>query len=201
MVQQPLSGIRTSTPDNLVFDAGVIYANIDLAALENPTGGWEDAIVGATAIGATRESAVFNANRELREVEVNGTLGPTKGLTYRDTIRPTLTATMIEMTTANLQMMVAGAISEDTGKFDRISGAEIQEADYLTNIALAATIKGSSQPVVFVLMNVLVHTSPELEFEDHSELDAEVEFVGHFPLDNTRDEVECWRVYRPNEES
>lgn len=199
MVQEPLSGLRVETPSNLVLDAGAIFANIDVEDLEAT--GWDAAIAAATAIGATRGNATFNANRELREVDVNGTLGAVRGLVFRNEVRPTLTATLIEITAENLGRMIAGGQSSPVGEFSRFSGQEIEDASYFNNIALAATVIGSDEPLVLVLFNVLVHTSPDFEFEDHNELGVEVEFVAHFPLEDPRNELSCWRVYRPLAES
>lgn len=195
-----LSGLSTSTPDFLVFDAGVIYANIDISELENPAGGWEAAIAAAVLLGATRGGATFNANRELRDVDVNGTLGPVRGLKYRNMIRPTLTATFIEMKTENLRIAM-NAVAAEVGKFDKITGAEIGDASYLENVAIAAMQGIKEEPVVFVLRNVLVETSPDFSFEEHNEVSTEMEFVGHFPLSAPRDEAQVWGAYVPTEES
>jgi hypothetical protein len=195
---QGLSGITVATPDNLVLDAGVVYANIDIEALEAT--GWTAAIATADALGATRGSAVFNANRTLREVGVNGALGPVRGLIRRQEVRPTLTATLLEQTTEQFTRYLAGAVSDETASgYDKIEGGEITDDSYLENIALAARVQGedSTDPVIFVLQNVLVHTSPAFETEDENEMGVECEFVGQFPLDGPQDESEVWAVYRP----
>lgn len=195
---QGLSGITTATPDNLVLDAGVVYANIDIAALEST--GWTAAIAQADNLGATRGSATFNANRTLREVEVNGALGPVQGLIRRQEVRPTLTATLLEQTSEAFTRYLAGAGSDPTASgYDKITGGEITDNAYLENIALAARVQGedSEDPVIFVLQNVLVHTSPAFTTEDENEMGVETEFVGHFPLTGPQDESEVWAVYRP----
>lgn len=193
---QGLSGIRTETPDNLVLDAGVIYANIDIEELE--TSGIDAALADAEEVGATRGAATFSANRTLRDVEVNGALGSVVGLVRRQEVRPTLTATLVEVTSDNILRQNAGSVSETAGGYDKITGGEITSDAFFENIAMIARVQGADDPIVFVLKNVLVHTSPGYETEDESEIGVETEFVGHFPLEDPLDEEEVWAIYRPS---
>ena len=198
---QGFSGIRTETPQNLVLDAGVAYANIDVDELE--TSGWSEAITGAQNLGATRGGASFDLNRQLREIEVNGALGPVDQLIRRQEIRPTLSVTLLEMTADNLLKAVAGGqmveVPDTTPEYERISGGEITSASFLDNIALATRLQGSTdnKPIVFVLYNAMVHTSPPMSAEEQNEMGIECEFVGHFPLESPQDEATVWRIYRP----
>lgn len=196
-----ISGLRIETPENLVFGEGVAYANIDVDALESDPGddltAWELAIADAIPLGATRGDATFNPNRTLRQIEVNGTLGRVRELVRRESVEPTLTVTLLEQTPENLQMLIAGARRDYAGRFHRITGGEIGQNSFIDNIALAATMEGSNEPIVFVLFNALVVDSVEFPIPGTGEMAVTVTFVGHFPLDNPKDESQVWRLYRP----
>jgi hypothetical protein len=201
---QGLSGVGADTSKHLIFDAGVVYANIDITALEDgtsedPVG---DAIENAIKFGATRGGSTFNVGRTLRDVEVDGRLGRVKGLTRRQTVEPVLTVNMLEMTKANLAQAIAGATQTTTGKFTKITGGPITDDSYLENLALFASYTGSTKPVIVVIFNPMVHDSFDMSFTDDNELVGAVPFLAHFdPADGEPDEDKLWRIYHPGEDA
>jgi len=194
---QGLSGITDESFRSLILDAGAAYFNIDLTALEDGAS-FEDAVATAIAaaipIGATRGGGVFNANRELREIEADGQLGPTRGLIRRTTVRPTLTVTLLEQTLDNLRRQFPGAVVTTAGVWERVTGGPITDGTYVDNVALVTTYGEEGQYIVMVVENALVMESPDFATEDKNEVATEVTFVGCFDGVNAS---EPWRVYLP----
>lgn len=194
---QGLHGLTDDTFRSLILDAGVVYANIDLTALESGSDiedAVENAIAAAIPLGATRGGASFNVNRTLRQIEADGQLGPTKGLIRREEVAPELTVTLLEQTAENLQRQFPGATVETAGAFTRIKGGPITSDTYVNNVALITTYGEEGKYIVLVVENALVMESPEFATEDKNEVATEVTFVGTFAGVNAD---EPWRVYLP----
>lgn len=175
-----LSGVNPNTPHNLVLDCGILYKNIDIAALRAGTG-VAAALAGATVLGATRGGATFTTNKESRQVEVDGLRFPIKGLERIDMFRPELTCTLIELTQANLQLLMGAHTTTalPNSWAEIVPDIEIDESDYIDNIALLATHSGSADELIVVLENVLMVEGMELPFEDKNELAIACTFRGH----------------------
>lgn len=194
---QGLNGLTDDTFRSLILDAGAAYANIDLDALESGVDmatAIENAITDAIPLGATRGGATFNAARELREIEADGQLGPTRGLIRRTEVRPTLTVNLLEQTPQNLRLQFPGAVVSEAGAFQKITGGPITNDTYVDNVALVTTYGAQGQFIVLVVENALVLESPDFSTEDKDEVVTEVEFVGCFSGVNAD---EPWRVYLP----
>ena len=192
---QGRSGINADTPSRLVFDAGELFLNINLTALEAT--GVADAIEHAIPLGATRGGSTFNPNRTLRNMEVDGALGPVRGMVRRESVEPTLSAILLEMSEDNLLEAFAGSVSTTAGEFEKITGGPILDATYRDNVALLATYSGDDEPVIFVLQNVLVTETAEINLEDQNEPVLDVTFAGHFDPDDI--EEEPWIIYHPGD--
>ena len=198
---QGLSGLTDQTFESLVLDAGAVFFDIDLDALEQ--GGdvqtcVENAIADAIPLGATRGGSSFNVNRTLRQIEADGQLGPTKNLIRREEVAPELAVTLLEQTPENFRRQFPGAVVEAKGPFDRITGGPITPEAYAGNVALVTTYGEEGQFIVLVVENPLALESPDFTTEDKNEVATSVTFVGTFAGVNAR---EPWRVYVPSQES
>jgi hypothetical protein len=196
---QGLTGISTNTASHFLLDAGQAYANIDVTLLETAgTNAWTNAITATNALslGATRGGSSFNPGRTLREIPVDGSIGPVKGHIRRQESRPTLTLNLIEITLAQLQRSLAGQATTTTGSFSRIVGGPIAASSYLTNVAIATTFTGNtSLPVVILLRDPIVMEAPEVSFTDEDETVISVTFTGTV-LAGTPN-TEAWAIYHP----
>jgi hypothetical protein len=105
------TGLNANTPDRIMVDAGAIYLNYGLTT--------------ERLLGATRGGNEFNLNRTVRDVEVDGVMGSTKGLRRVVEVRPQLTCNLIELSLDNLLKAIAGASSEEA------KATEIVDAEYL----------------------------------------------------------------------
>lgn len=196
---QGRSGISAATAANMVLDAGEVWFNIDVDALEDGTASdpWADAIAATTAVklGGTRGGNSFNPNRTIRQMPVDGAIGPVKGFNRRQSSAPVLTVNLLELTPENLERAIAGANSATAGLFEKITGGEIEDADYITNVAFATTLKGEDNPIVIVIQNALVMEAPEFSAVDEDETVLTVAFTGHVLA--TAPNTEVFAIYHP----
>ena len=193
---QGRSGLSILTADNTVLDAGEVWFNIDKTALE--TTGWAAAIAAGTRVGGTRGGNSFSPGRTIREMPVDGAIGPVRGFNRRASSRPALTVNMLELTVENLETAIAGATATTTGgttDLTKFVGDEITDGKYITNVAIATTIKGETEPVVILIENALVLEAPEFSFADEDEMVLSVTFVGHTLSSDPN--VEAFSVYHP----
>jgi len=167
--------VTKETLQSLILDAGVVYLNYGDTTNER--------ILGATEGGNT-----FTVEREIREIPFDGMKGKTKGA--RRIIREDakLTVNLKELTAENIATALAGAtISEIPDKEDyqeiRSTGF-LQDSDYIDNVALVATISGSTKPVVIILENVLSDGNFEIGATDKEEAVIAVEFSAHYDPDD-----------------
>jgi hypothetical protein len=219
---QGRNGISTATPNRLIFDSGELFLNIDTTALETPLDDdyimsfmsasqpfvvaprfdLADTLAPATSLGATRGGASFNPGRKIREIDVDGSLGPVYRMRRREGVTPTLTATLLEVSRHNLQTAITGAQSQSAGGFQRLRGGPTVDGTYIDNVALLATYSGSvhtgrDNPVVMVVTDALVTEINDVSLEDHNEPALEVTFTGHF--DPGYVDYEPWIIYHPED--
>lgn len=196
---QGRSGISATTAPNMVLDAGEVWFNIDTTALEDGSESdpWAAATAASTAvkIGGTRGGNTFNPGRVIRQMPVDGSLGPVKGFNRRQSSAPTLTCNALEITEENVEVALAGANNVLTGIFQKLTGGEIEDTDYIDNVALATTLKGSDTPIVLVLFNALVLTAPTWNMQDENEVVLNITFTGHATVDSPN--TEAFAIYHP----
>ncbi|MDK2800566.1 MAG: hypothetical protein PWQ70_2185 [Clostridiales bacterium] len=167
-----MSAITTNTTKNLILDAGVVYVNY---------GEVDERILGATEGGNT-----FTVEREYRDIPVDGAKGKIKGLKRIITENAILTVNLKEISKENLLIALPGAIASDypdtaTKTHDSIvSNGDISDSDYLTNVALVATVSGSSDPVVLIIKNALNDGNLELNLTDKEEGIITLQLSAHY---------------------
>ncbi len=199
---QGRSGVNVNTPNTFIVDTGSVYLNIDVDALESssssdPIG---DAIAGSNTVllGATRGGSVFNPGRTLRQMPVDGVLGPVRGLVRRQASAPTLQTNIVEASVHNLQLALAGAVSAAAGDFTKITGGRIEDSAYYDNVALLTTYTGNPDlDVVFLIKNVLVMEAPTFNFNDKDEVVMAITFTGLVDVATPNEEV--WAIYHPGQ--
>jgi hypothetical protein len=103
------SGLNVDTKDRILVDAGAVYLNYGLPA--------------ERLLGATRGGNEFNLNRTIKDIEIDGVKGSTKGLRRVTEVRPQLTCNLIELSLDNLLKAIAGSNQDDTD-YQATVGAE-----------------------------------------------------------------------------
>jgi hypothetical protein len=181
-----LNGLSADTPDRLGIDAGVVYANF--TDEDNP----------GICIGALRGGSTFTLERPLRDIEVDGTIAPTKGLKRRTRIVATIECSALELFPANIARMIAGAnVDDGDPEFTVITGGPIEDGDYLTNIALVGTIHGNLLPFVGLIYNALPDSPFALPWVNQNETVVKAKWTGHADLVSPY--TEPWELWLPKD--
>jgi len=156
-----------ATPENLVLGAGAIYFNYGE--------------VSEAVIGATRGGSTFTVEREIREVEQDGALGPIMGLRQKTRIVPILKVNAMELTTTTLPKFYAGmTVTTSNPNYDVVTeDSDIVAGDYLTNVAFVGE-NLAGEDVVIIIKNALGDGALEAAAEHKNELVPEVQFTGHY---------------------
>lgn len=167
------TGITAETGKRYLFDAGVIYKNYDFTT---GTG---------TIIGATRGGASFTIEREVREVQVDGMLGKTKGFRRITSENAMISAQMVEWTTDVFKTALPGTADEVAGSFDKITcSRDINDDDYIDNITLVVKMP-EGNVARFALFNALCDEGLEIATADEDESVPSVTFSAHYdPTDD-----------------
>jgi hypothetical protein len=187
-----VTGVSTTTPFNIVVDAGVVYLNYGVATDER-------------MLGATRGGATFTVTQEFRSVEVDGVPGPIIGLTRIINLEVEIVARMLELSPENLLIAFPGATQEDyiptppgtgTATHQSIRRARnIQASDFLANVAIVGTVQGKADPIVCIIYNAMVSDNVELSTADDDESVLELHFHGHFDVSDLDNEP--WEIRYP----
>lgn len=166
------TGISSQTAQRMVMDAGAVY--IDYGETSE------------RLFGATREGSTFEVSQEVREIDVDGLRGPTKGFRRVVEEHVRLTVNLLEMTAENVQTALVGAQVDANGNGGQTVTRSLKLSDvaYLENVALVADYSGSSDPVVIKLKNAIVDGDFSLQAQDREESTVELQFTGHFDPEN-----------------
>lgn len=168
-------GITPETFKHLILDAGAVYKNY---------GEPDEKLIGATSGGNT-----FTVEREIREIEMDGARGKVKGARRIITENASLSINLLEMSVENFKMALTAADVSDvvdpddgvTKIADKIQPrGKILDSDYIKNVALAATVSGTDQPVVIILYNVLSDGEFSLQMQDKDEGKPEITLSAHY---------------------
>lgn len=190
-----LSGLRAATPYNLVLDAGVIYKNINVTMLQaggidawanaiDPMNTWVDpngTTVTPEHLGATRGGTTVKLNKDDKPVEFDSRRTNVKGMDRVNMINPQIETSLLEVGVDDIVEMALGAweTTDRTGFKEINPVLLVQDAHYIGNIALAATINGEHNPMIIVLSNARVVMTGDMSFKDHDEAVFQVTFQGH----------------------
>ena len=192
----PSSGYTATSAKNFVIDAGTIFKDVSYDSTTGFTG---------TPLGATSGGVGVNFITETRKAEVDGTyIFDVIGLNIRSSMRCEITATLKELTAANLALAAGGdATAADTTEaptgYKKITGRRyIQEGDYIPSIAVAGKLSGSDDPIIFMLDNGLVTSALNIQTEDQNEASIEITIQGNASFDQLAANEAPWRIYHPD---
>ena len=180
-------GVSTDTQDRIIVDAGADYTKA--------TDDWTVASPG-DLLGATRGGNVFEINRTIRRMDPDGAKGPVKGFRRLEEVMATLTVNLLEITEANLEKALNSAADTHV-----ITGDEIVDAKYITNVVLVGTVTdpdlpGTSKPIILKLKNCLCDGPFSLSLAPKDEAVLTMVFTAHF-LPTALD-TEPWEITYPS---
>ena len=162
----PLNGFGPSSANRLLFGPGAVRINYGIA--------------GERLLGATRGGSEFNPGVKQREIQGDFPYGNLKGFRVLDEVMPSLTVNLMEISKANLLIAIPGLRETTVGAYAILKPDDIISTDYITNIALLATISGSAEPVICIVKNALANGEISLKLDNKSEAVLSITFNGHF---------------------
>jgi len=77
-----------------------------------------------------------------------------------------------------------------------ITGGEIADTDYITNVAIVGNVSGKTYPVICIVKNVLADAGFALSMAPRDEAVPSIVFTGHYTTDDL--DSEPWEVRWPN---
>lgn len=179
------TGVTTHTAKRLILDAGAIYLNY---------GEGDERLLGATEGGAS-----FVIEQEIREPEIDGLPGPLAGTRRVTAVHARISAQLLEQTTDNILLELAGAESERSvdNKYDIVTrkGYMIPANAHFKNVAIVALVSGTTNPVVCLIKNGLADGEFEFATEDDNEAKPSIQFTGHFTAEDL--DAEPWEIRNP----
>lgn len=82
------------------------------------------------------------------------------------------------------------------GTHTSITGGEIADADYITNVAIVGNVSGKTHPVICIIDNVLADAGFSLALAPRDEAVPTIVFTGHYATGDL--DTEPWEVRWPN---
>ena len=148
-------GITKSTPSNILFGAGVYYRNL---VYENSA--WK-----GTALGATNGGGKLSVTGEFVDLELDGALVKVKGLTVKAGGTGSMEVNLAELTEENLKAvsLFSSSKEENTNLTVLKDKANIEEGDYIPNLAFVGTTADKSKNLIVIFDNALCTSGLELE--------------------------------------
>lgn len=163
------TGITDKTPQRYIVDAGEVRVNYVDA--DNP----------GKLLGATLDGNEFVIEPEYRDPRPDGARGKIKGLRSLIDISIQLTANMFEVTRETLLKGIPGASGGVEGNHFVITPSlDIEDEDYIDNVALIGSISGSDKGIIIILKNVLADEGITLSFADRDDVLQPIMFSAHF---------------------
>ncbi len=194
MSKEGKTGVSANTPKNIMFGAGTIHKGLKYAG---SSWNFDDTIIGATS-GGSKLSIV----PEITNIEVDGALVKTKGLTVKTGETATMEINFIELTKDIIKAATIGAdgTSDDTANYDVIeSKANIATGDYWENIAFVGkTLEGKN--IIAIMDNALCTSGFEQEGKNKEGAVGKYTFECHAELTGDLDTLP-WRIYYPKASS
>ncbi len=141
-------------------------------------------------VGVSRGGNSFNPGVTYRDIDTDTPVGLMKGWRELDDVRPTITTNTLEISPESLIRAIPGLKAYTGGAaktgYTRLRLGDLGIAHYIDNIAIVATVRGSTyaKPFIGLIYNALGGGDIELSFENKSEPVMSVTFTGMFdPVD------------------
>lgn len=176
----PKTGYTKNTPKSFVLNAGAVIKNLK----------WEEMQWTGERLGATSGGNSLTLTQTIEQIEVDGVFAGARGLDQITEGEASLTCNVKELTAENIRMAILGKKSESDGEeypegYTVIeTKGQIEDTDYLDNIAYVGTIAGSDKPIIVILKNAICTSGLELEQTDGEQGVVEMTFEGRVDEDN-----------------
>lgn len=160
--------------------------------------GYVDEANPGALLGATRGGAVFEVAGELRDMPADGAKGAVKGSERITRAIAGIEVTVIEFVSWVLQQALPGAIKLNwpivMPTHDELKRyLTFALSDYRDTIALIAEVRGTDEPVVVVLRNVIGKKGLTAATVSGTETGIKIQFAAHYNPDDIS--AEPWEIY------
>lgn len=190
MSKEGKTGVSANTPKNIMFGAGTIHKGLKYAS-----NAWN---FDSTIVGATSGGSKLSIVPEITNVDVDGALVKTKGLTVKTGEKATMEINFIELTKDIIKAATIGkdGTSDDAANYDLIeSKANIAAGDYWENIAFVGkTLEGKN--IIAIMDNALCTSGFEQEGKNKEGAVGKYTFECHADLTSDLDTLP-WHIYYP----
>ena len=189
------TGYTSTTAKNYVINAATVYTGVTYAE----AGGFTGTLHGATSGGVT-----VTIEQTYRDVEVDGTGHmKVKGNKRLESATATATANMKEITAEIIRQSLNGTLATaevtdaPTGYKVITTKRQVEDTDYIDNMAIVGTLSGTNKPVIIILDNVLCTSGLELATEDNGEAIIEQTYEAHATVEQLDADEYPWRILFP----
>ncbi|MDZ4063483.1 MAG: hypothetical protein U1E22_02340, partial [Coriobacteriia bacterium] len=156
----------TEQIENIQLDYGLVFINYGE--------------VGQVKLGPTRGGGEFTASKTIREIEIDGRRGKTKGLQVIDEIGASLKVGLMDTSLAVIgQLMPHASYSGVTETITNDAGGIIDGAKYLTNVTMFAKVVGGGYKKI-TLYNAMNEADFVLSAAPKAEGVVQYEFHAHW---------------------
>lgn len=169
-----MSKITVEQIEKVVIDAGVVYFNYGLA--------------NEKLLAPCRGSNTFNVEAEIKEIEVNGAKGKTKGLRRKISENASLEVNLMDLSLENMKLALPG--SRLVGS-ELKNGWKIENVDYIDNVTLIGQDMGGTYKKI-TIYNALMDESLSLAMDEKEESVLTLTLSAHY--DPTDDTGKLWTI-------
>ena len=179
----PVTGLRTSSMQNLVLNEGAFLIGFDYSTYATAAA-LETALIsalqdGTKLLGATNGGGTFVCVPETRQIEIDGIRGSVKGATHVDSWDIRLTGTLKELKQDTFgKLMMCADVDDTVTNLTKITlHNDIKSTDYIDNLCWVG-----STPYGYVLIgmtDVLNTAGVTMTFQDKNEATIPFEFRSH----------------------
>lgn len=147
--------VTTTTPGNILLGAGTYHKGLKFAS-----GKWEGAVLGATSGGGK-----ISITGELQDLEVDGMLVKTKGMTIKQGGKASAEVSFAELSNDILKMGTLFEMGEsDAEGFTMLQDkARITEGDYIDGFGFVGMTADNSKQIIVIFESALCTSGLELE--------------------------------------
>lgn len=148
-------GITTETAKNVLLGAGTYHKN-----LKFESGAWTGAIIGATSGGGK-----VSIEGEYLDIELDGALVLTKGLTVKQGGKASIEANIAELSADAIKMATnfAEGESDAEGYAMFVDKPDIGEGDYIENFGFVGKTANGAKDIIIIFEYALCKSAFELD--------------------------------------
>lgn len=147
--KMPSAGVTASTPERVMLGAGVYSQGLAPDTLPTP----EQVLTGI--IGATNGGGKVEIVPQFLDLELDGVLVKTKGMTQKVGETAKMETNMAEIVPDMIAKMVVGAVDNTVTDYKKItSKARLEEGDYYKGLGFVGQTLGGN-PIMIIFKNAL----------------------------------------------